>query len=524
MGAKGWENAAELGAVRAAKPPVLPLPCLFETTASKDDEKPPLPGPRKKQAEALTQNILWMSETFGKERIGFLTLTLGDFVAGGRFRNLRDRKEAQRRFHSLMTNEISKRYVCGVSVTERHKNGGIHFHLVVVCKEDIYGQIDFAACFPPKDCLGKPLYEPFYLTANDAIKREWAYWLRTAKLYGFGRHQVQPMRTNGEALGRYLGAYLADVTAKSFELWRQKKAGELSIKTRNEYRASMFSMLAWLEENEELAANPFKRVKKTDGRGLETLKRRAATQSEMDGLLSVAGDFAVAYLAAVTTGLRRGELSQLELGDFHLDVAQPVAMVRTATTKDREPAKVYLGRQLVAELRKLHSPGMPTNSLALADRMPTMDKMREHLAAAGIPFKDDQGRRLDFHALRGTYDTNLAIAGVSDAVRMKLMRHKSPRLTLETYTDSEKVPVAASLAKMPEFGFGKNGKEHTGKDTGILVQGGQSVSSAVTIGNGLNCDKTPVNIGESHGLSPLVLFGHKESNGGERGIRTPGAF
>jgi hypothetical protein len=34
-----------------------------------------LPGPRKKQAEALTQNILWMAETFGKERIGFLTLT-----------------------------------------------------------------------------------------------------------------------------------------------------------------------------------------------------------------------------------------------------------------------------------------------------------------------------------------------------------------------------------------------------------------------------------------------------------------
>jgi hypothetical protein len=40
--------------------------------------------------------------------------------------------------------------------------------------------------------------------------------------------------------------YLSDVTAKSFEFWRRKKAGELSIKTLNEYRASMFSMLAWL--------------------------------------------------------------------------------------------------------------------------------------------------------------------------------------------------------------------------------------------------------------------------------------
>src|SRR5580658_3409478 len=121
--------------------------------------------------------------------------------------------------------------------------------------------------------------------------------------------------------------YLSDITAKSFELWRQKKADELSIKTRNEYRASMFSMLAWLEENEELAANPFKRVKKTDGRGLETVKRRAGIHAEIEGLLNVAGNYHVAYLAAVTTGLRRGDLNQLEVGDLHLDAAQPFALV-----------------------------------------------------------------------------------------------------------------------------------------------------------------------------------------------------
>jgi hypothetical protein len=195
------------GAERREAPPALGLPCLFVTTASKD-EVPPLPGPRKKQAEALTQNIQWMAVTFGKERIGFLTLTLGDFEAGGRFRNLRDRIEAQRRFHSLLTNEISKRYVCGITITERHRNGGIHFHLAVVCKEDIRGQIDFNACFPPKDLFGKPVHKPDYSTANEAIKREWAYWRKTAKLYGFGRHQLQPMRENGEALGRYLGEYL----------------------------------------------------------------------------------------------------------------------------------------------------------------------------------------------------------------------------------------------------------------------------------------------------------------------------
>ena len=196
--------AADARAARAAAA----LPCLFETTASGEKPPTPLPGPRCKQAQALTDNIKWMATTFGNERVGFLTLTLGDKDAGGRYRNLRERKEAQRRFHSLFTNEIAKRYQCGVTVTERHQNGGIHFHLVVVCMADIRGGIDFAACYPPKNAWGKPQYRPEYSTANPALRQEWAYWRRIAKLYGFGRHQLQPMKSNGEALGRYLGGYL----------------------------------------------------------------------------------------------------------------------------------------------------------------------------------------------------------------------------------------------------------------------------------------------------------------------------
>ena len=205
----GQGKAAE--AERGGGAPASPLPCLFKTTASKEKKKedtPPLPGPRKKQAQALVDNIEWLAKTFGAERIGFGTLTVGDIEMGGRFRNLRDRKEAQRRFHSFLTNELSKRYQCGFVVTERHENGGIHFHPVVVTKEDIRGNIDFYACFPPKDHSGKPVRPPDYSTANKALKMEWAYLRRVCKRYGFGRHQLQPMRENPEALGRYLGGYL----------------------------------------------------------------------------------------------------------------------------------------------------------------------------------------------------------------------------------------------------------------------------------------------------------------------------
>jgi hypothetical protein len=199
------------GAPGEAGGPSAGLPCLFVTTAREEankEEKKPLPGPRKKQADALTENIKWLAATFGPERIGFLTLTLGD-NAGGKFRNLKDRKKAQRRFHSLMTHELSRHFICGVTVTERHRNGGIHFHLVVACRADIRGNIDFNACFPPKDHFGRPSCKPDYSTANDSLKREWAYFRHICKLYGFGRHQLQPMRENAEALGRYLGEYLS---------------------------------------------------------------------------------------------------------------------------------------------------------------------------------------------------------------------------------------------------------------------------------------------------------------------------
>jgi hypothetical protein len=162
----------------------------------------------KKQMEAWTQNIKWMAETFGAERIGFLTLTVGDLDCGGRYRNLRDRKEAQRRYHSLMAGIIARRYQCGGTITERHCNGGIHFHLAVVCKCDIRGQIDFDACFPPKDGRGKYVRPPDYSTANRALREEWAFWRRTAKMYGFGRCQMQPVKSTGEAVGRYLAGYM----------------------------------------------------------------------------------------------------------------------------------------------------------------------------------------------------------------------------------------------------------------------------------------------------------------------------
>ena len=101
---------------------------------------------------------------------------------------------------------------------------------------------------------------------------------------------------------------------------------------------------------------------------------------------------------------------------------------------------------------------------------------------------------------------------------MKLTRLTSYRLMTENYNDSEKVSVSEVVAKLPEFGCLENGKPYTEKDTQKLVQGGQTVTKPVTSECVLNGDKTPVNKGERHGLTPLGIPCLKETNGGERGI------
>ena len=60
--------------------------------------------------------------------------------------------------------------------------------------------------------------------------------------------------------------------------------------------------------------------------------------------------------------------------------------------------------------------------------------LKVDLAAAGIPYKDEAGRFCDFHALRHTFISRLARAGVSPAIAKDLARHSTITLTIDHYT------------------------------------------------------------------------------------------
>jgi integrase len=72
---------------------------------------------------------------------------------------------------------------------------------------------------------------------------------------------------------------------------------------------------------------------------------------------------------------------------------------------------------------------------------------------AGIPIERN-GRFLDFHSLRTTFGTTLGRRGVPPVVAQKLMRHGTPVLTVNMYSQFSIAELAKAVEKLPATGDG----------------------------------------------------------------------
>ncbi len=79
------------------------------------------------------------------------------------------------------------------------------------------------------------------------------------------------------------------------------------------------------------------------------------------------------------------------------------------------------------------------------------DMLKADLEVAGIPYKDEAGRYVDFHALRHTFVSSLSKSGVSPKVAQSLARHSTIGLTMDTYTHIGLYDERAALEKLPEL-------------------------------------------------------------------------
>ncbi len=243
----------------------------------------------------------------------------------------------------------------------------------------------------------------------------------------------------------------ADVTPDSFVKWRSTQGATKAAKTLREYQDAIAGLLKWMVNQGRALANPLASVRRTEVRGHETRRRRALTPAEMVRLVEVDHERGTVYMMALSTGLRRGELEEMEWGDLHLEEGSSRVMVRASTTKNRKDATIWLREDLAVRLRTMRPDNVRPNARVFGTRVPRMDQFRADLAAAGIEAKGAHGRRVDFHALRHTFCSNLQAEGVPQRHAMQMMRHSEARLTNNIYTDEGALPTRNIVERLPRY-------------------------------------------------------------------------
>jgi integrase len=267
-----------------------------------------------------------------------------------------------------------------------------------------------------------------------------------------------------------------------------KEPEPASERTKATYASRMRSFAKWLVRAQRLKSNPLEALSFAEGTAEPAEKRRALALSEAGRLVAAAearperelrtvrvGKRAgqrsqkeppphalqrmrrlglcrkTIYLTVLWSGLRRGEVAALQWRDLELDGEQPAIRLRAETTKSKRSARLPVHAQLLEALQawRTAQPTVPTPEVLVFPSLPDMKAFRADLDAAGIPYKVQGRGKIDFHALRKTFGTLLATAGVPRRVRQAAMRHADPRLTETIYLDEDLLPLFEHVAAAP---------------------------------------------------------------------------
>jgi integrase len=233
--------------------------------------------------------------------------------------------------------------------------------------------------------------------------------------------------------------------------------------TCNHYLAAVKGFTRWLARGRRVPADPLGHLSGQNADVDVRRRRRALREESFARFVEATGsgkacrglagpDRLVLYTLAANTGFRANELSSLTPGSFALEGGRPAVTVAAAYSKHRREDVQPLRPDVAAMLRQ-YLQGKPRSEPvwpgAWADNAAEM--IRADLAAAGIPYADEEGRYFDFHALRGQFISLLAASGVHPKVAQVLARHSSITLTMDYYTHLDVLDVTGALDKLPEL-------------------------------------------------------------------------
>ena len=151
----------------------------------------------------------------------------------------------------------------------------------------------------------------------------------------------------------------------------------------------------------------------------------------------------------VLTGLRKGELASITVGQVNLTGSLPCVYLNAADEKNRQGSTIPLRADLAADLSAWLASGEDTSRKLFTVPSGFMRILDRDLRTAGIPKRDDRGRTVDVHALRHTFGTLLSAGGVAPRTAQGAMRHSSIDLTMNTYTDPKLLDIQGAVDRLP---------------------------------------------------------------------------
>jgi integrase len=239
------------------------------------------------------------------------------------------------------------------------------------------------------------------------------------------------------------------------------RASGLSPRTVGHYSQAVTTFTKWMIRHGLATTDPLAALERVQDRTDVRCRRRALSVKQLQRLLRVTRkgpivsgltgtSRALLYRFAVETGLRAAEIRALTIASFDLDAG--TLTLRATETKRRRETVMPLATATVDWLRPVLVNRPPQQRAFRVPNKPA-EMLRFDLERAGIPYVDAQGRRFDFHALRGQLATLLAQAGVHPSIAKKAMRHSNIALTMDTYTHTEADAVRDALAALPDLAW-----------------------------------------------------------------------
>jgi integrase len=217
-----------------------------------------------------------------------------------------------------------------------------------------------------------------------------------------------------------------EVTQQNLDAFVLQRGEEVGKNTLNKDIANLRAFLNWAVKSRFVPSGLEIRKVKVPQKPVVAL----SVQQVRDLLMTAAKypTLRLRVLLAVTTGLRRGDIEALRIGDIHFDR-------NTLATRNRKAGKAMPERPvpeaIMTELAN-HVAGLPEGQeKVFPDRFSPKkwDRVREKAKFPGLTFP----------VLRKTFASLLAQKGVSTAVTQRLLEHSSPRLTNDVYTNVDPV-------------------------------------------------------------------------------------